>query len=435
MASALSERVERARSVFQEPIDLLNSDLKRAIWPRDAEAALEKCVARLRHRWLNVSSSSVNQSFRTPTAPKLIKTSTGQLISSGYERELQPVALETRCRSFFGSPPEGWTADHVVLSSGQAAMNAALHLVQSLDPRREGASLSFAHVGAYFETTELLDLFSSCIKVTARGWDAIDRGLADGPHCLVIEPVFFEDGFKKIELKDLIRKLGHAADKLRAVIFDDTLCGAPQHSGQDLRELTDLLLPVIRVNSGLKLFQGGFELANVGILTVYSPVSARLQASDIGAGVRKIRSLIGSGPTMAETAALEAPWFLSRPHTDRFQANVFANNALLASALAGKTKSFASIAHPTVDCGSGVSPFCVLTLKKSSGRTYENIEQTIGAEARLLDVLFEQGGSFGFRGHRYEVVRPEGKTPFLRVAVGSRVGWSLEGIIQLLRLI
>jgi hypothetical protein len=73
---------------------------------------------------------------------------------------------------------------------------------------------------------------------------------------------------------------------------------------------------VIRVSSGIKLLQGGLELANVGIISAYTP--------DAG------------------------------------------NNALLANALANEKTIFETVAHPILDCGCGVAPFCVLSLKDKS---------------------------------------------------------------------
>ena len=54
---------------------------------------------------------------------------------------------------------------------------------------------------------------------------------------------------------------------------------------------------------------------------------------------------------------------------------------------------------------------------------------------RLEDVwaLATRGGSFGFRGHRYELIEPDldkGRT-FLRVALGWRGGWSCQGLCEL----
>ena len=139
------------------------------------------------------------------------------------------------------------------------------------------------------------------------------------------------------------------------------------------------------------------------------------------------------GLRLAEVAALEAPWFLDRDYSDKYQAAVFANNAMLANALADGKHIFQTIAHPILDCSCGVAPFCVLSLKDKSRQAYDRLEQSIKDGARRRKILFQEGGSFGFRGH-VEVVQPDDKTePFLRVAMGRRAGWSLEGVIALLR--
>jgi hypothetical protein len=74
---------------------------------------------------------------------------------------------------------------------------------------------------------------------------------------------------------------------------------------------------------------------------------------------------------LGDLAALEALWFLDRDHTDKYQAAVFANNALLATALADRNNIFQTVAHPILDCACGVAPFCVLSLKDEGGQAYE----------------------------------------------------------------
>jgi hypothetical protein len=151
-------------------------------------------------------------------------------------------------------------------------------------------------------------------------------------------------------------------------------------------------------------------------------------------GTEKDSLAARNGAFLADVAALEAPWFLDRNHADKYQAAVFANNALLANALANEKTIFETVAHPILDCGCGVAPFCVLSLKDKSRQANARLEQSIKEYSRRRQILFEQGGSFGFRGHRFEVMQPDDETaPFLRVAIGRRAGWSLDGIIALFR--
>jgi hypothetical protein len=105
----------------------------------------------------------------------------------------------------------------------------------------------------------------------------------------------------------------------------------------------------------------------------------------------------------------------------------------LAAALADSGKFFENVSHPVLDCARGGAPFCVFGLRDKNLQAYYRLEGLVKEESQKRKIHFEQGGSFGFRGHRFEVVRPDNTAPFLRVARGRRAGWSLEGIVALLR--
>ena len=59
----------------------------------------------------------------------------------------------------------------------------------------------------------------------------------------------------------------------------------------------------------------------------------------------------------------------------------------------------------------------------------------VDAEVGRRGLCATQGGSFGFRGHRYELIEPdhEDGVPFLRVALGFRGGRTLDELIVLFR--
>ena len=410
----------------------MNLALRVACSPAEAEVALEACARSLRRRWLDAASSATNESYRSPLAAQMTRTATGPSMNFGYERELRPTELENRCRAFFGPIPHGWSEDYAVFSSGQAAMAAALHLLETFEFLGAKRPLSAAHCGAYFETTEVLSLFPSLLHVLAKGRDSLTRIWNIAPEILLIEPTFYEGKFANVDLRELTQKLSLAQTKVKVVIFDDTLAGVAKLE-DDFSALQTLSpFVVIRVSSGLKLFQGGLELANVGIMSVYTPRAGQLRAHDIGKALRKIRSLLGLGLGFSDMAALEVPWFLNRDHTNSYLAAVFANNAFLANALADPKRAVEFVAHPVLDCSRGVAPFCILSLSDKSPQAYERLKRWIITESRRRYILFEQGGSFGFRGHRFEVVQPDnGTAPFLRVAIGRRPGWSLGGIVDL----
>ena len=112
---------------------------------------------------------------------------------------------------------------------------------------------------------------------------------------------------------------------------------------------------------------------------------------------------------------------------------MFDNNAMLARAVAAENRLFDGVFHPSLLDGTSGAPFSAYRLKDHDVAAYDALEQHLKREAETRDLQFEQGGSFGFRGHRFEVVRPEnGEEPFLRVALGCRAGWSCDEIVTLM---
>jgi hypothetical protein len=74
-------------------------------------------------------------------------------------------------------------------------------------------------------------------------------------------------------------------------------------------------------------------------------------------------------------------------------------------------------------------------LHGGDGAAHRRLLGIVDAEVRRRGLRATQGGSFGFRGHRYELIEPdhEDGVPFLRVALGFRGGRTLAGLIALFR--
>jgi hypothetical protein len=79
------------------------------------------------------------------------------------------------------------------------------------------------------------------------------------------------------------------------------------------------------------------------------------------------------------------------------------------------------------------APFCAVRLRNGDGTAHGRLLEIVDAEIRRRGLRATPGGSFGFRGHRYELIEPEhgDGVPFLRVALGFREGRTLEGLIAL----
>jgi hypothetical protein len=428
--SALADAVETSAPVVRALLCRARLSLAGA-WsgvahPLIREQALETFARDLRHAWLTSAAEATSKNLRSPTEAEPTVSQTGRPHQFGYERDLRPEELEQKCDNFFAPPSEPWCSEHLMFSSGQAAMTASLILMDG-EPRlvRPRRPIRVAHQGAYFETTALLRLLPSLIKSVD-----VDADF----DAAIVEPIWCDGNFGSVDMGRLARQLSRPGLGPRTIILDSTLRGR-HDSVADF--LANIRAPqpvfVFRVNSGLKLFQSGMELANVGILSVFGQDRATVQ--ELAERLRGIRTLLDSGLRFADVAALEFPTFLDPTATLRYESAIFEHNAMVARAVADNNRIFQPVTHPSLGPGGTDAPYCVFRLKTESFSAYDRLENTIHAQARAKSLLFSRGGSFGFRSHRFEVVRPDGDAPFLRVAMGRRPGWSRAGITDLLRAI
>jgi hypothetical protein len=329
----------------------------------------------------------------------------GRPVSFGYEREIDALPLERRGADYLDRVP-GWSSDIVLFRSGQAALACLLHFV--VNQWGHKGALTLTHAGAYFETSSLLNSWPG--RVLRRS-----EGAAD---IVIAEPVWCDGAFACSDPVPAAR---------RALILDTTMSGP----GYDLRphlQQADCPL-VIAYSSGLKLDQAGLELANVGIVRLY----ARDDVGKVCTALREIRGLVGAGLTLDEMSALSAPWFMDRGYADRYAGAIFTHNRALAAAIGQQSRVFAPHCHPSLYRQGADAPFCAVRLNDPSSDAYRALERRLASESERRGLVVTKGGSFGFRGHRFELIepQPEQGEPFLRVAMGWRGGWSYEGLCEL----
>lgn len=369
--------------------------------PPVIERHLERFSREVRALWLRAVAAETSLVLRSPTEPEAARVS-ARHDSYGYERDLQPHELEARCDACFGPVPAPWRSRHLLFSSGQAALSSVLLTLRSPRPLR------VRHLGGYFETRRFIETCPAlCVLVE------------DDADVVIAEPVASDGGFDFHGRTEIAA----AANGARALLLDTTLLGRDDGIGALLPGLgADLL--VLRCASGLKLLQGGLELANVGIVGVHGQSATVLDrfAEDL----REMRTLCGSGLRFADVLALEAPFVFDATYADHYAGAIFAHNAALADAVAKRNRLFVPpfAARP--------SPYCVFSLGEGDDAAYERLAALLATRTRERDIAFARGGSFGFRGHRYEIVRPEDQPPFLRVAMGRRGGWSCRRIVELM---
>jgi hypothetical protein len=372
------------------------------------ERQLEAAAMAMRRSWLQVSHRSADTTLKSPCEDTVAQIASGREVSFGYEREIDVSLLEQRGSGYIDREP-GWSSDVVLFRSGQAALACLLHFAITRYSRSN--ALSIAHAGAYFETVALLQSWPTRVLHQVPQTNE----MAD---IVLAEPVFCDGGFR------CISELPRARHVL---ILDTTMSGAGYPLGPHLQAAECPL--VVAYSSGLKLDQAGLELANVGIVRIY----ARDDVQSVGAALRDIRGLVGAGLTLDEMSALSAPWFMDRAYADRYAGAVFDHNRALATAIGSRSPVFTSDCHPSLQHHSADAPFCALRLNEPSPAAYRALEARVSNECERRKVLVAKGGSFGFRGHRFELIepRPDRGQTFLRVAMGWRDGWSCRGLCEL----
>lgn len=375
----------------------------------ELERSLDAAALTLRRSWLALAHRPADRTLKSPRDGQTARVACGERVRFGYEREIDVSVLEQRSDDYV-QPVSGWNSEVVLFRSGQAALACLLQFAITHWGRRD--ALTVAHAGAYFETASLLEAWPQrVLRQVPAEHDPLDLAIA--------EPVWCTGTFACTHRMPTAR---------RALILDTTMSGPSYGLHPALRQAESPL--VIAYSSGLKLDQAGLELANVGIVRVY----ARDDVAGVSGGLREIRALVGAGLTLDELSALSAPWFMDRGYADRYVGAIFDHNRALARAIGTESPVFAPRCHPSLADPASDAPFCALTLRNPSIEAYRTLEAQIGREAGRRGLLLTKGGSFGFRGHRFELIepKPEQGAPFIRVALGWRGGWSCEGLIELL---
>lgn len=379
----------------------------------EQERQLEAAAMELRRSWLSMAHRPADVTLKSPRQGKVAHLPHGEHVCFGYEREIDASSLEDRGKAYL-IPPPGWSGDLVLCRSGQAAL--ACFVQYAVSRWGQHSALSVAHAGAYFETAALLESWPQRVlrQVPSSSADIVD--------ILITEPVWCDGGFGVADRAPRAR---------RVVLIDTTMVGPTHDLSRHLPQGDDCGL-VIAYSSGLKLDQAGLELANVGIVRILARDGAE-DAAGIAAALRRIRNLTGSGLTLDELSALSAPWFLDREYVDRYTAALFAHNRALAASVGTDSAIFGRRSHPSLVATDAEAPFCAFELAQASAVNYRRLFEIVARESRRRGLVVTKGGSFGFRGHRFELIEPEPAQgrPFLRVAMGWRDGHSRHGLCTL----
>lgn len=415
----------------------------------EGEQALEHLALSLRHIWLRVAYEHSSSYMMSPPQGQYKCLPDGERITYPYDRWIKPKLLEQRLNAQRPAP-EGWTARAVLFANGMAAITSVLQVyhasAETIFPGSKGP-LSLHWFGGYFEITRALQLICDDHLHGRKHADqrdlcsSVERGVAD---LVLIEPVAADIDLHVFDLGAFINAWkNRRSDRPCAIVVDTSLCGPTFPMERLCREIKHRPPAfVAQVRSGLKLDQEGLEFSNAGLLTLWTPndpesIERLDQFEDT---LRLARTTVGAGLSQNECAALNVPFFLDQASFVRHAARVFENNRHLARALAHVVKSdvglFSHVTHPCLGAAKdepwAEAPYVNVRYRADDKSARDFLYAVLKYESRSRKLCFQAGSSFGFRAHRFEMGFARGvKYNSLRIAIGSRSGPSLDGVIEL----
>jgi hypothetical protein len=407
------------------------------------ERRAEELAGALRVAWRRAARAFADGRWLSPAHGSPAPLPGGSDVSYIYERALKPAALEERLRAARPSPA-GWESDHLVVSSGMAALGLWLQGYASLvrAPARDPVRLAFW--GGYFETEIILEMLRGAGFV----WrpSPSPRALAEttlrgASDVLLVEPVTYDWDLRVLDLDLLLDAWRRRPARPSVLVVDPTLVGPTFPLDGLLAALHEAPPKLLAVAaSGSKLEQQGLELCNVGLLSIYSRSGSTPSASRVGAYLRKLRSSLGVAPSVDDLALLQAPFFLDQARAAAYGERVYAANARLARSALATNGLFARVAHPARRGAAqpwAVAPFVVLHVREDTAANHRLLHRVLRHEAVRRGLTLVEGSSFGFRGHRVETITParhDGRWRGLfKVALGARAGPSLDRTIDLVQ--
>jgi hypothetical protein len=416
---ALAERRRHAFATWYRDLYALAADP--AVETTAGERALDACALELRRLWMATAHEYADVTYRSPLAGTARELPASPPMTYGYERSIEANAIEERIAAYRPVPP-GWQAEHLLFSSGMAALTGCFTALPGLLGTAPGETLALAAVGAYYETLAALELAHGIAPAATENTAALIAQIRhEPPQAVFVEPIVYNVDLTPVDVFAVADAVAACASP-PALIIDSTLVGPALPMARLMTHLRFANVPfIVQISSGLKLDQAGLELANAGMLSIYVPEqSDSAQTLDgLVARLRTVRRLAGTALPLDSIALLDVPFFLDPVTFYDYTSAVFTHNAALAQALS-EGGVFARVAHPTRHQAAAlpwsVAPFVMCHLRDDTAATARALETIVETEALRRGPAFVRGGSFGFRGHRFEAIELEGDvaTRFLK---------------------
>ncbi|MFC1776405.1 hypothetical protein ACFL3I_03575 [Pseudomonadota bacterium] len=420
------------------------------------EWQLEELAMDFRYQWITLAHSVVAGAMRSPPSDHLPLLPISRSSYFLYERILTPEHEKNLKRTTPEIP--GWQMEITFFSSGMAAITAAITVMRRVKNkyrRDDGRALQLDMFGGYFETLKLLDLLSSSDLRCQSFQDEqvlLDRFASGETDILFLELIAYDWKQTVIDPVRLMEALAKRPENRPWILMVDTTLLGPLCELEPVLAACGEKKPVLvmEIRSGLKLEQVGLEFSNVGIIKILTPADLDttdyMDAKQLHKALSFSRGKMGLSLSLSQVAILDAPWMFHPEWTLKHTQAVMDNNRRLALALSGITGLFSRLNHPALGprCGLSWAESPLVVMEFHASEDNEENERFLLAviihEVRKRKLVFQLGASFGFRHHRCEIIKDAGFSKsngkyrrFFKMAMGSRSGPSLDGIIELMQ--
>ncbi|NMH68111.1 hypothetical protein HF072_04895 [Bacillus sp. RO3] len=404
------------------------------------EREIDQLLLELRVLWFEHVQRITNQQLKSPPLINEKLLPSNNRIDFSYERNIQPKILESKAENYRETPEE-WIHDHIMLSSGMAAISTFLQSIFGMIKPSSNQQIIVSTWSEYFETRVLTDLYRREFTTINNFKDQMEFYQAiPTTDIFFIEPVRYNWELEVLDLDLFVSQLSEGSKEgLKVIVLDTTLNGDSLDISSFLNRIQ--VVPnviVVQIHSTLKLDQQGMELSNGGLISIYTYKQNAVlpSANDLANYIRQVRTILGTGLTYEEIALLDYELFLNKESYHDYCQAVFNNNERLSKSIQ-PSGLFKEIAHPSKHSSKewAKAPFVVFHLKEDQLENYGFLLAVVNEEIKKNKVNVIYGSSFGFRHHRYEVIIPntlEGKGLF-KIAMGARKGPSMEFLIELLK--
>ncbi|MDV2684378.1 hypothetical protein RYX56_08345 [Alkalihalophilus lindianensis] len=419
-------------------VDTLISDLDNRLETLEDEQLIENLTLELRSMWFEQVQRVTNQHLKSPPLASRKFLPSTRRIDFSYERNIQPLILEKEIKGY-RAIGENWVEDHVLLSSGMAAISTFLQSYFGMFKPTSEKKLRMASWSDYFETRMLTDLYrSEAVEITSFAKQEDFMAQIGEIDLFYIEPVRYNWHLEVFSLDVFLQELainGHQG--LKMIVLDTTLNGDTLDMDYVLDQLhTVANVIVVQIHSILKLDQQGLEFSNGGLVSFYTDSTnpALPNAVNLADYIRKIRTVLGTGLSYQEISLLDNQLLFHKNELHQYCESIFENNALLAAGI-HTDRIFKQVEHPslTSDQPWAKAPFVVFHLREDTLINHGIVLAVVNEEVKKHKATFIYGSSFGFRHHRYEVIIPNTSTGkgLFKVAMGRRRGPTMDFILQL----